>query len=572
MRTLCNELKKVRAFVAASLFFAVLNCFSDLLLPYMMQKLVDNGVMNSDRRYIIMMAALMAAVALCSVFIRYMKNFFTIKTAQGYAESMRWKLFEKVMSLMPGDVDSTGASTLITRQINDVSQVQAVLDSALRVMIRFPVNCIGGMAIMFILDWKTALIILAIVPVIAALSVWLTVKTMPMYKQVQAGIDKFNKAVRSKINGIRVIHAFNRIQDEQRRSEQINAELCGVNAKADRTIAALNPVSTFVMNLAVLAVVLTGIHRVLGGTMKIGVLMASVQYAGQILLYAVQTTVFLSRIPRAVVSAKRIEAVMKMTPSVQDAADAACGERLDSISFENVTFRYPGAEKPVLDNVSFTAQRGQVTAVVGSTGSGKTTIINLIERFCDPEEGAVRFNGTDIKTLKQDYVRSCLALSPQQTYIFGGTVASAVLDGDADASDSSIRNSLEDAQAWEFVQKMPGDIHGQISPGGSSLSGGQKQRLSIARAIVRKPDFYIFDDSFSALDYKTDAAVRRALRTRAGDSGVIMVAQRISTIKDADKIIVLDGGRVAAAGTHTELLESCGVYRELAASQKEAAE
>lgn len=568
MKVLLEQIKKIRLWLITALVWAMFNAAGDILLPYMMKKLIDNGVLAGETRYVYHMASIMLCIALCNVLVRYMKNFYTIKTAQAYAKNMRVTIYQKVMMLLPEDVERLGVSSLITRSSNDIMQIQSVLDMALRVMIRFPVNCLGGIVIAFLLDARIAVIILAVTPILVLMSVIMIKKTMPLYERVQKSLDLFNKAMREKLSGIRVIHAFNRIRFEEEKSEAYNDELTNTTAKADRKMAVLNPTSTFIMHITVIIIMLYGIFRVQQGTLKIGVLIACIQYTSQILTFAVQTTVILSRIPRAIVSARRIEDVMSMEPDVKDKENAVNGaETLSEIKFEHVSFRYPGAENAVLDDVSFSIHRGDVSAIIGSTGSGKTTIINLIERFCNVESGAIRFDGVDIRDLEQAYIRSKLALSPQKTYIFSGPLKSVLLDGKPDASEADMKEALGVAQAEEFVSKMEKNLEMKIAQGGNNLSGGQKQRLSIARALIRKPDFYLFDDSFSALDFKTDAELRKALKSYTQGAGVLIVTQRVNTIRDADRIIVMDEGKVAGIGTHNELLSKCEVYREIVRSQ-----
>ncbi|NLO48589.1 MAG: ABC transporter ATP-binding protein [Clostridiales bacterium] len=572
MKTLINQLMKVRLWLLIAVFWSVINAAGDIILPYLMKEIVDGGVVTGNMAYISRMALIMLGVALVNAVVRYAKNYFTIRTAQGYAKNMRIAIFKKVMDLMPRDVERLGQASLITRTTNDIMQVQTTLDMALRVMIRFPVNCLGGIVMVFLMDVKIALILLAIVPVTAVLSIVLVKKTVPMFDSAQKLLDGFNKAIRTKLSGIRIVHAFNKIGAEERKVDGINRELSDTNAKVDRTMAILNPTSTFIMSMTVIGIVLYGIVRIRDNTLMLGTLMASIQYATQILIFAVQSTMFFARIPKAAVSARRLEEVMISKPRPTDAGASAGVQKgkdspLSEIRFENVTFRYPGAEKAVLEDVSFCLRRGEVSAIIGPTGSGKTTIINLIERFCDVNGGRITFDGTDIREIKQNDLREKLSLSPQRPYVFGGPLRAVLQDGNPNASEKDMLTALKVAQAAEFVFAPGSGLDTVLSQGGSNLSGGQKQRISIARALVRRSDFYLFDDSFSALDFKTDAALRSALRAYTKDAGVVIVSERIGTVKDSDQIIVLDQGKVAGAGRHEALLEHCAVYREIVRSQ-----
>jgi ATP-binding cassette subfamily B protein len=530
-----------------------------------MEKIIDDGVLTGNMNIIITMASIMLAVALLNAIVRYSKNYFAIKTAQGYTKYMRIAIFEKVCSLLPQDLERLGVGSLITNTTNDITQIQSVLDMSLRVMIRFPFNCIGGLIVAFYLDPQIALIILISVPIVALLSISLIRKTIPIFEDVQHHLDRFNKAIREKLLGIRVIHAFNKVAYEEKRTEEINDRLTATNAKVERTMAILNPLSTLIMNATVLVITIYGIFRIQNGTLQIGRLMACVQYANQILSYVVQTTVFLSRIPRAIVSAERIENVMNTKESVDDPdKPVPLAKHISTIAFDHVNFRYPGAESNVIEDITFTLKRGQFSAIIGSTGSGKTTLIHLIERFSDVSSGSIQMDGIDVRALSQESLRSKLSLSPQHPYIFGGPLSGTLQEGNADITREEMKTALHIAQADDFVQ---GNLNMEIAQGGENLSGGQKQRLSIARALVRQPDFYLFDDSFSALDARTDANLRQALSSHIQGAGLLIVAQRIGTIRNADQIIVMNEGKIAAIGRHDTLLETCQVYREIAASQ-----
>lgn len=566
MQTLKQQLFKIRYWLSAGLFFAVLNAAADLILPTMMASVVDKGVTAGDIAYLDKMVLIMLGASLAACVVKYCKNICAIESANGYARHMRAALLEKVLSLSSSDVNRLGAATLITRTTNDVSQIANTIDAFVRMMVRIPLTCAGGLILAFALDKEMALMILFVVPVIAAVSTVLLKSTLPRYKKIQTSLDRFNRILQEKLAGVRVIRAFNRVAYERDRLDAVNQELCRVTTATERRIGLLNPLMTLLVNFTIIALVAYAMLRTRSGAVKVGVLIACIQYANQILSSIVQASMLFSRLPRAYVSLVRIGEVMRTQPSVRDAIGART-PRDSALAFEHVSFRFEGAQAAALEDISFTLGRGETMAIIGATGSGKSTILNLIQRNADVTEGRITLGGEDIRRIPQSELRARIGFAPQKTFLFSGSLADNLRVGRSDAGAQDMQTALEAAQAAEFVASFDDGLDHVLSKGGTNLSGGQRQRLAIARALVRKPDIYLFDDSFSALDFKTDALVRQALKSYAKDAAMLIVAQRVGTIMGADRILVLENGRIAGLGTHAQLLETCPVYKQIAASQ-----
>ena len=572
MIRLLTFLKPYRWQVAAALAFVFLQSLAELVLPTLMADIVNKGVVREDLAYIWRIGGLMLLVAglggVCSVGA----SLWSAKSAGGFARDLRSRVFSHAESFSLHEFDRLGTASLITRTTNDIQQVYQVLTVLIRVMVMAPMMCIGGVIMAVSIDATLALTIVAIIPVLALIILFLFRKAGPLFRALQVRLDNLNRVLREHLTGVRVIRAFNRLEHEQRRFEQANRDLTGTAIRINRMMALTMPLMTLTVNLAVMAIVWFGGFRIEAGHLGVGDLMAFIQYAWQIMFSLMFASMMFILLPRAQASAVRINEVLDTKPALREGHGR--GESADdrdhaplAVEFRQVTFRYPGAEMPALRNVSFTARPGEVTAVIGGTGSGKSTLIHLIPRFFDPDEGQVLVGGTDVRELPLARLREQIGLVPQKAILFSGTVAENIRYGKEDATDEEVRRAAEVAQAASFIGGMKGGYDTFIEQGGANLSGGQKQRLTIARALVRKAGIYLFDDSFSALDYKTDAALRRALREEIGHATVIVVAQRVSTVMDADRIVVLDQGEVAGIGTHRELLETCEVYREIVASQ-----
>ena len=565
-------LKPYRWQVAAALALVFLQSLAELVLPTLMADIVNKGVVREDLAYIWRIGGLMLLVAglggACSVGA----SLWSAKSAGGFARDLRSRMFSHVESFSLREFDRLGTASLITRTTNDVQQVYQVLTMLMRVMVMAPMMCIGGVIMAVSIDATLALTIVAIIPVLAILILILFRKAGPLFRALQIKLDTLNRVLRERLTGVRVIRAFNRSEYEQRRFEGANRDLTGTAIRINRLMALTMPLMTLTVNVAVLAIVWFGGFRIEAGHLGVGDLMAFIQYAWQIMFSLMFASMMFILLPRAQASAIRINEVLDTKPALRDGHGVTeSADGLDqgplSVEFRQATFRYPGAEMPALRNVSFTARPGEVTAIIGGTGSGKSTLIHLIPRFFDPDEGQVLVGGKDVREFPLARLRGRIGLVSQKSILFSGTVAENIRYGREDATDEEVRRAAEVAQAATFIEEWKGGYDTIIEQGGANLSGGQKQRLTIARALVRKAAIYLFDDSFSALDYKTDAALRRALREEIGGATVIVVAQRVSTVMDADRIVVLDQGEVAGIGTHRELLETCEVYREIVASQ-----
>lgn len=549
------------------LLFVFAQSLADLFLPTLMADIIDNGVVTGDTGYIWRMGGIMLGVTGLGALAAVVASFYSSKAAMGFGRDLRRRVFNHVERFSLEEFDRVGTASLITRTTNDITQVQQVIIMMLRMVVSAPIMFVGGLIMATSKDAKLSLVIVAAMPVLV-LSIFLIFwKAMPLFKKVQKRLDRLNLVLRENLTGIRVIRAFNREKEEQVRLTEANERLTDVSIKVNQIMAFLMPVMMLVMNLTVVGVIWFGGIRIDNGAMEIGDLMAFIQYVMQIMFALVMASVMFIMVPRASVSANRINEVLEMTPSLIDDGTKTADIEKGTLEFDHVTFFYPGAEEPALSNVSFSAKPGEVTAVIGGTGSGKSTLVNLIPRFYDVTSGIIRVNGVDVQTVPQEELRSKIGFVPQKALLFTGTIAENIRYGKADATAEEVAHAASIAQANDFIERMPDRYEAVIEQGGSNVSGGQKQRLSIARALVRKPDLYVFDDSFSALDFKTDAALRKALKEETKDATVLIVAQRVSTIMDADRIIVLEEGAVAGIGTHEELFATNAVYQEIVKSQ-----
>ncbi|ACQ71405.1 MULTISPECIES: ABC transporter ATP-binding protein [Exiguobacterium] len=549
------------------LLFVFAQSLADLFLPTLMADIIDNGVVTGDTGYIWRMGGIMLCVTGLGALAAVVASFYSSKAAMGFGRDLRRRVFNHVERFSLEEFDRVGTASLITRTTNDITQVQQVIIMMLRMVVSAPIMFVGGLIMATSKDAKLSLVIVAAMPVLV-LSIFLIFwKAMPLFKKVQKRLDRLNLVLRENLTGIRVIRAFNREKEEQVRLTEANERLTDVSIKVNQIMAFLMPVMMLVMNLTVVGVIWFGGIRIDNGAMQIGDLMAFIQYVMQIMFALVMASVMFIMVPRASVSANRINEVLEMTPSLIDDGTKTADVEKGTLEFDHVTFFYPGAEEPALSNVSFSAKPGEVTAVIGGTGSGKSTLVNLIPRFYDVTSGTIRVNGVDVQAVPQEELRSKIGFVPQKALLFTGTIAENIRYGKADATAEEVAHAASIAQANDFIEKMPDRYEAVIEQGGSNVSGGQKQRLSIARALVRKPDLYVFDDSFSALDFKTDAALRKALKEETKDATVLIVAQRVSTIMDADRIIVLEEGAVAGIGTHEELFATNAVYQEIVKSQ-----
>lgn len=568
MMKLSRFLMPYRNMLIVVITLALGQALLNLYLPDLMADIVDRGIVKSDIAYIWAIGGLMLLVALGSILCAVVGIFFSSQVALGFGKDIRAELFAHVQRFSPSEFDAISTASLITRTTNDTTQVQNVLVMLLNVMITSPITMIGGIILAIHQDGGLAWIFVVIIPVLVAVIIALMSKAIPLFTVLQLKLDRLNLILGESLSGVRVIRAFDRSQQEERRFDEASFALTSVAITVNRLVASLMPILLLILNVSSIAILWFGAIRINNGNIQVGAVFAFLQYAMQILFALLMVSMMFAMLPRASVSAARINEVLAIKPAIIDAALVKPADVLEgSVEFQDVTFSYPGAEEPALANISFTARPGKVTAIIGGTGSGKSTLVNLIPRFYDADGGRVLVNGVDVREIAQQGLRAKIGFVPQKAYLFSGTIAENIRVGKPGASLEEITHAVEIAQASEFVARMPGGLDAFIAQGGSNVSGGQKQRLSIARALVRKPEILVFDDSFSALDFKTDAQLRLALKKELLNVIVLIVTQRASTIIEADQIIVLDEGRIVGLGVHRELMETCTVYREIVASQ-----
>ncbi|HZU75727.1 MAG TPA: ABC transporter ATP-binding protein [Dehalococcoidia bacterium] len=573
MLRLFRFLKPYRGYIAIVLALAFLQSLANLYLPTLNADIVDNGIVKNDTGYILREGGLMLLVTVGGAICAVIGAFFASRTAVGFGRIIRARLFTHVERFSLHEFDTVSTASLITRTTNDTNQVQMVLVMMLSMLITAPMMAIGGVILAAQQDTSLVWILVVAIPVLVVSIVLIMTRAIPLFRAMQVKLDKLNQVLDEGLTGVRVIRAFDRTAHEEHRFDVANRDVTDTAVTVYRIIAALWPVLMLVLNLSTIAIVWFGSQRVDQGQMQIGALTAFLQYATLILFSMLMLSMLFIMLPRALASAGRINAVLDMRPEINDAAEVRhAGEQRGYVEFEDVTFSYPGAEEPALAHISFAARPGQVTAIIGGTGAGKSTLVNLIPRFYDVDSGRVLVDGVDVRELSQEELRAKIGLVPQTAVLFSGTVADNIRFGNEHATDEQVHHAAEVAQAMEFISGMSEGFDSTIAQGGTNLSGGQKQRLSIARALVRRPEIYIFDDSFSALDYATDAKLRAALRDETTAATVLIVAQRVSTIMNADQILVLDQGRLVGVGTHRELMENNDVYREIVLSQVTAEE
>ncbi|PKM39514.1 MAG: multidrug ABC transporter ATP-binding protein [Firmicutes bacterium HGW-Firmicutes-8] len=568
MIKLFRFLKPYRIPVSGVLILFLLQSLAELYLPTLMSDIVDTGIVKGDIPYILKVGSLMLVVAMVSGICIIIASYLSSLAATGFGKDLRSKVFSQVESYSLHEFDQIGTASLITRTTNDITQVQQVLIMIMRMMVSAPMMCIGGIIMAVSKDAKLSLVLVVAIPILAAAIYVVAIKGVPLFKAMQVKLDKLNLVLRENLTGIRVIRAFNRIDHENMRFNEANRDLTGTAIKVNKIMAALMPIIMLVMNFTTIAIVWFGGIRVDRGDMHVGDMMAFILYAMQIMFSLVMVSFMFVMVPRAEASAVRINEVLDTVPEIKDPAEAKSADSIRGfVEFKDVTFSYPGAEQPAVSNISFSLRPGEVTAIIGGTGSGKSTLISLIPRFYDVDSGSILVDGVDVREMTQESLRAKIGFVPQNAVLFTGTVADNIRYGKEDAADEEVRRAAQTAQVMEFVANMKEGFGSVISQGGANVSGGQKQRLSIARALVRRPEIYIFDDSFSALDFKTDAKLRSALKKETVDSTVLIVAQRAGTVMDADRIIVLDDGQIVGMGSHQELLKTCEVYREIVSSQ-----
>ena len=561
-------LKPLRGSVAIVTVLALAQSVANLYLPRLMADMVDHGIVPGDRQRILEVGGVMLVVAVLGTLCAVAGSFFASKVATGFGRMVRERVFDRVSHFSVHQFDHFSTASLITRTTNDTTQVQQVLLMVLGMAISAPMMAIGGVVLSLSQDTRLARVLIAIIPVLAVVFFVIMWKAVPLFQKMQVQIDQLNLVIDEGLSGVRVIRAFDRGAHQSGRFDEANRAVTGTAISVNRLVALLMPAMFFMMNLTSVLIIWFGAVRIDAGQMQVGAMMASLQYAIQILFAVFMVTAVFVMLPRAAASAARINAVLDVVPDVVDPAQPrTAGAARGLVEFQDVTFQYPGAEEPALTGVSFTAHPGEVTAIIGGTGSGKSTLAGLIPRFYDVHQGRVLVDGVDVRELSLADLRARIGFVPQKAVLFSGTIASNIRFGPDPATDDEMRHAAAVAQAAEFIDQTADGYDSPVSQGGTNLSGGQKQRLAIARALVRRAEIYVFDDSFSALDFATDARLRAALRADLTAATVFIVSQRIGTVMNADRIVVLDDGRVAGMGTHAELLRSCEVYREIAESQ-----
>lgn len=547
-----------------------LQMLGTLYVPTLTADIVNKGIINGNLKLVWSIGGFMLLIAVLIAGISILQTYLSTSVFTGMGRDIRSALFKKSQSLTINEFNRFGPASMITRCTNDITQIQQGYMAAIEMLLPAPIMAVAGLLLAFSKSPALALLIAAAMVVICILTVWIGSKAMKLFAGLQVMLDKINRVLRENLTGIRVIRAFNRTEFEQKRTDKTYEEYAFTAIRVNKIFAVLLPVIMVIMNVCTILIIALGGQNVANGQMEIGDIMALIEYAFLILMYLVMGIMVIMIFPRAQTCAGRVNEVLDLcsdrcTADTPDDCKAAA--KAPKLEFRNVTFQYQGAEEPVLNNLSFTADIGKTTAIIGGTGSGKSTIASLIPRFYDIQSGEIRIDGENIASMSEENLRERIGFVPQKSFLFSGTILDNFRHGKKDATLAEIRHAADIAQIGDYIDSLDEGYETRVSQGGSNFSGGQKQRLSIARALVRKPEIYVFDDSFSALDFKTDAKLRTALKGEVKDAVVILVAQRISTIMDAEQIIVLDEGRVVGTGTHKELLANCAVYQQIAKSQ-----
>ena len=567
IRVLRDFLRPYRRPLALVVLLQLVQTLATLYLPTLNADIIDNGVITGNTGYILHTGGVMLAVALVQIVCAIGAVYFGARTAMSLGRDLRQAVFSRVMAFSAREVGRFGTPSLITRTTNDVQQVQMLAMLTFTLMVSAPIMCVGGILLALNQDVELSSLLLVAVPLLAIIVTLIISRMRPLFRLMQERIDGINSVLREQITGVRVVRAFVREGHERDRFAAASNELLDVSLGTGRLMALMFPSVMLVLNLSSVAVLWFGGHLVASGSMQIGSLTAFLTYLLQILMSVMMATFMFMLVPRAEVCAERIVEVLDTEPDMVHAASPVQLDVHGLLELREVEFRFPGAQDPVLRDISLTARPGEITAIIGGTGSGKTTLLNLIPRLMDVTGGSVLVDGVDVREMAPETLSDAVGFVPQKPYLFSGTVASNLRYGKPDATDAELWRALEIAQARGFVEQMRGGLDAPIAQGGTSVSGGQRQRLAIARALVHRPEIYLFDDSFSALDYATDAALRAALASETANATVVIVAQRVSTIRHADQIVVLDAGRVVATGTHGELMSSSETYREIVLSQ-----
>ena len=578
MLKILKYLKYYKTPAILAVVFIVFNNMTSLILPLMLSKIINNGVSDGDIGYIIKVGGYMLLVSAFGIVTSIFGSYFSSKASMGYGMTLRREVFTKIESLSLGDIEEIGVPSLITRSTNDVKHIQDMVMNGLRMVIACPVLLIGGAILAVFLNPQLSTVILVAIPIIALIVYLVAKRVIPMFDEMQKRTDKLNQVVREKISGIRVIRAFDRTEYEDERFDKASSRLTELSLKVNRIVALLIPIGVSILFFMIIMLVwlsslqvnsLDAITQSAEIANTVGDLQAFILYLFAILVAIVLAATMFIMVPYGKISADRILEILAIEPSIKESENTVAPDEniKGELEFKNVSFGYPGAEAKVLSNISFKVNKGETVAVIGSTGCGKSTLVNLIPRFFDVTDGEIIIDGVDVRKMELSVLNSKIGFVPQKAVLFSGTVSENLKFGKKDATVEQMEKALEISQSKEFVDKLPNKLYEMISQGGNTLSGGQKQRLAIARALIKDAEFYIFDDSFSAVDLKTDAALRKSLNDNLSEATVIVVAQRIGTIMQCDKIIVLEDGKIVGMGKHEELLKTCRVYHEIADSQ-----
>lgn len=574
MKKLLHLMKPYKWTAVCAVLFTLMNNICVLYLPGVFAKIINKGALMGDMPYVYKMGGLMLLVAVLSGVTYIASAVFASKVTSSFARDLRRAVFVKAQEYSMSDYQKFGSASLITRCTNDITVIQRSFMMILQMLLPAPIMAVVGLVLAFRTNATMGLVMAAIIGITGGIAFFIGSKAIPLFRQLQVKMDNLTRILREIISGVRVIRAFHREKYEEERFGSSCKDYCDIAIETNKIFAVLLPTLTLLTNLGIICILLFGGVKVSEGMMQIGSIFALIEYLTIILFTVTMAILVFMEIPRAQSCGERLNEVLDLEPEIQDkenalAQDSARTPIRAQLEFRNVSFRYTNAEEAVLNKISFTSKAGETTAIIGGTGSGKSTIANLIPRFFDVDEGEILIDGVDIRNLSQKELRSRIGFIPQKTFLFRGTIASNIRYGKEDASDTEIIQAAKTAQAHTFISSMEKGYDSFVAQGGTNLSGGQKQRIAIARALVRKPEIYVFDDSFSALDYKTDALLRKALRQeiKNKEASLIIVAQRVSSILDADRIIVLDQGEIAGVGTHQELMKSCLAYKQIAASQ-----
>lgn len=567
MKKLLSYLKEYTKECVLGPLFKLLEASFELLVPLVMAEIIDVGVHNADRPYVLRMCVLMVVLGLVGLVCSITAQYFAAKASVGFAANLRQALFEKIQTLSFSAQDQVGTSTLITRMTSDINQVQNGMNLTLRLLLRSPLVVFGSMIMAFTIDWKAALVFAAVIPLLSIVVFGVMLWTMPRYKQVQNRLDKVLNVTRENLTGVRVIRAFGREQNEMEQFRQENEDLTGLQVFVGKVSALMNPVTYVLINVATVVLIWVGGKQVDGAAISQGQLVALVNYMGQILVELIKLANLIINITKALACANRAQAVLELESGMPQTGKAEVGSHAGQITFENVSLRYAGAGEGSLSHVSFSIQPGQTLGIIGGTGSGKSSLVNLIPRFYDATDGQVLLGGKNVKDWKLGELRQRIGMVPQRAALFTGTVRENLLWGDETATEEQLWAALETAQAKEFIEQKEHGLDEPVAQRGRNFSGGQRQRLTIARALVRNPEVLILDDSASALDFATDAKLRRAIASLESKPTVVLVSQRAASVCAADLILVLEDGGIVGAGKHEELLADCEVYREIYESQ-----